>query len=105
MLRILGVLNPCGTRRGNAAIKRRSRVHQPCVNPLEVRALLASFQGLGANTTATDVSANGSVVVGNVNAQGPFTGPKATLWYFCVIPRETSLATFTKQQAYPEMGP
>ncbi len=48
------------------------RAQQPCVNRLEVRALLAYFQGLGANTTATDVSANGSVVVGNVTNQGPF---------------------------------
>ena len=42
------------------------------MSPLEVRALLASFQGLGANTTAAAVSADGSVVVGNVKNQGPF---------------------------------
>ena len=74
MLRILGILKPFGHARRRAAGKRRSRAQQPCVSPLEARALLASFQGLGANTNATAVSADGSVVVGNVNhgAGGPF---------------------------------
>ena len=40
------------------------------MNPLEVRALLSSFQRLGASTNATAVSADGSVVVGNAS-QGP----------------------------------
>ncbi len=72
MRRILDILKPFGDARGRAAGKRRSRAQQPCVKPLEVRALMAaSFQGLGANTDATAVSADGSVVVGNA-IQGPF---------------------------------
>ena len=70
MLRILGILKPFGHARGRAAGKRRSRVQQPCVSPLEARALLASFQGLGANTNAAAVSADGSVVVGNAIRKG-----------------------------------
>ncbi len=69
MLRILGILNPFVNARGRALARRKSRAHQPCVSPLEARALLASFQGLGANTAAA-VSADGSVVVGNLNNGG-----------------------------------
>ncbi len=72
MLRIVGIANLFDHARARVSGKRRSRAEQPCVNRLEVRALLATFQGLGADTTATDVSANGSVVVGNVIDQGPF---------------------------------
>ncbi len=79
---ILGILKPFGSARGRASGKRRSRVQQPCVKPLEVRALMAaSFQGLGANTNAAAVSADGSVVVGWVEiGKGPIywtqkTGP------------------------------
>ena len=70
MFQILGVLKPFGYARRRAAGKRRSRVQQPCVSPLEARALLASFQGIGASTNAAAVSADGSVVVGNA-IQGP----------------------------------
>src|SRR5262245_30847690 len=70
MLGILGLLNTFGHARDRAAGKRRSRAQQPCVNRLEVRALMASFQGLGANTVPTAVSADGSVVVGTENGAG-----------------------------------
>jgi uncharacterized membrane protein len=71
MLHILGILKPFGYARRGAAGKWRSRAQQPCVSPLEVRALMAAtFQGLGAGTDAAAVSADGSVVVGN--AGGPF---------------------------------
>ena len=78
MLHILGRVNPFfGHARVPAVRKRRSRVQQPCVMSLEVRALMASFQGLGAGTSATAVSADGSVVVGNV-----FTGNQRPLGPF-----------------------
>ena len=72
MINLLGSVSRFSGHARVSVRKRRSRAQQPCVNRLEVRALLAYFQGLGANTTATDVSANGSVVVGNVTNQGPF---------------------------------
>ncbi|MGO9923107.1 MAG: Ig-like domain repeat protein [Isosphaeraceae bacterium] len=73
MLRILSNLRPFGYARRRAAGKRRSRVQQPCVKRLEVRALMASFQPLGAYTSAAAVSADGSTVVGNslLGAGGP----------------------------------
>ena len=38
MFQFLGVLKPFGNARHGAAGKRRSRVQQPCVSPLEARA-------------------------------------------------------------------
>jgi uncharacterized membrane protein len=54
--------------------KRRSiLVRRPTAEFLEVRSLMASFQGLGAtNTYATAVSADGAVVVGNQTSNAPF---------------------------------
>jgi len=71
MLRILRIPSQFGNAAGRAAGKRRSRVQQPCLTPLEARTLLSSFQGIGANTNATAVSADGSVVVGSVIHGGP----------------------------------
>src|SRR5438309_1258948 len=76
MLGIFRILNPFGSARGRAASKRRSRAQQPCVSRLEARALLASFQGLGAGTDAAAVSADGSVIVGNLSTGvHPLYGP------------------------------
>ncbi len=74
MLRIAGILNPIGHVRAQVSAKRRSRPQQPFIDRLEVRALLASFQGLGPDTTATAVSGEGSVVVGTLDVAygGPF---------------------------------
>jgi probable HAF family extracellular repeat protein len=76
MLHILNRMNLLfGHDRLPAVRKGRNRAQQPWVVPLEVRALLASFQGLGAGTDAAAVSADGSAVVGNVSTgsqPGPF---------------------------------
>ena len=74
MLRIAGILNPIGHVRAKVSSKRRTRAQQPFIDRLEVRALLATFQALGPDTTATAVSANGSVVVGTLDVVygGPF---------------------------------
>ena len=53
MIHFLSRLNPFFGHARVAVPKRRSRAQQPYANRLEVRALMASFQGLGANTGAT----------------------------------------------------
>ena len=45
MFRILDILKPFGYARRRAAGKRRSRVQQPCVSPLEARALSGLLPG------------------------------------------------------------
>jgi uncharacterized membrane protein len=53
----------------------------PSLEPLEERALLtSSFEGLGANTGATAVSADGTVVVGGTQAGGITAGETAFYW-------------------------
>jgi uncharacterized membrane protein len=64
MLRIAGILNPAGNARAQVSGECRSRAQRPFIDRLEMRALLASFQAFGPDTTANAVSADGSVVVG-----------------------------------------
>ena len=74
MLRIAGILHRSGHAQSHVSAKRRSRTQQPFIDPLEVRALLATFQPLGPDTNATAVSADGSTVVGTLDVAygGPF---------------------------------
>ena len=80
MLTILDILNPFGSARGRAVANRRCRARRPCVDRLEVRNLMASFQGIGANTGATAVSADGTVVVGGTDFGGITAGQTAFYW-------------------------
>ncbi len=58
-----------------------TRFKLPSLEPLEERALLASsFYGLGADTGATAVSADGTVVVGGTQAGGITAGETAFYW-------------------------
>jgi hypothetical protein len=43
MRRVVDILKSSGSARACAAGKRRSRVHQPCLSPLEARTLLSSL--------------------------------------------------------------
>ncbi len=75
MLRTLRILKSFAGSCGRAARPPRSRALHLDMVRLESRVLMASFQGLGAGSSASAVSANGSVVVGNVVNQaygGPF---------------------------------
>ncbi len=80
MLTTLDILNPFGSARGRAPANRRGRARRPCVDRLEVRTLMASFQGIGANTGATAVSADGTVVVGGTDFGGITVGQTAFYW-------------------------
>jgi len=79
MREILQSLKPFSHARHSASVKRRSCAQRPCVDALEVRALLATFYPLGTDTSAVAVSADGSTVVGNVTgiAPGPFCWTKS----------------------------
>ena len=70
MFQILGSEKPASSHaRIPAARKRRSRTQRPFLEPLEDRAMMASFQGFAENRAgqAMAVSADGNVVVGEFN--------------------------------------